>query len=350
MAELGLLAFTLLALLPIAGIDSRASALPWYYGGGDDGNVTYIPIGSSIQQYINKASDGDTLALYPGVYPVLGGVYGGEYGYGLTIYGKSLIIRGATHPNGEPASEIILENGTYFEVTAFNSEENVFQNLSVKSFGSYGSGLGGFTGAFFLNGGNPIISNCKIVRFLQNTTYGYFAPAAVAYSNFEYGGKLTSGELKMLDTEIKTTGVVGIELTGLPGTGGAFLDACIVRGPNNGSIYGAPFGIAADDGIPLTLLNTTVCGFGYGETPQIWAKDILDLGGNCEEVICEDCNLSSCPADLNYDAIANGADLTILIADWGCTGPSCAGDINNDLRVDGADLTVLLSSWGVCSE
>ena len=51
-----------------------------------------------------------------------------------------------------------------------------------------------------------------------------------------------------------------------------------------------------------------------------------------------------CPADLNGDGIVNGADLTILLGDWG----GSAADLNGDGTVDGADLTVLLGSWGDC--
>ena len=55
-----------------------------------------------------------------------------------------------------------------------------------------------------------------------------------------------------------------------------------------------------------------------------------------------------CPADLNCDGVINGADLGLLLNDWGtCTG-SCPGDINDDGVVNGFDLGTLLSSWGNC--
>ena len=49
------------------------------------------------------------------------------------------------------------------------------------------------------------------------------------------------------------------------------------------------------------------------------------------------------PADLNGDGIVNGADLGILLANWGTAGP---GDLNGDGSVTGADLGILLGSWG----
>ncbi|MBX3354225.1 MAG: hypothetical protein KF724_00830 [Phycisphaeraceae bacterium] len=49
--------------------------------------------------------------------------------------------------------------------------------------------------------------------------------------------------------------------------------------------------------------------------------------------------------DLNGDCIVNGADLAILLGQWGtCTG--CAADLNNDGAVNGADIAILLGNWG----
>jgi hypothetical protein len=60
------------------------------------------------------------------------------------------------------------------------------------------------------------------------------------------------------------------------------------------------------------------------------------------------CNVCSpfCPADLNLDNQVNGADLGILLSNWG--GPGL-GDINGSGSVDGADLGLLLSAWGPCA-
>ncbi len=50
--------------------------------------------------------------------------------------------------------------------------------------------------------------------------------------------------------------------------------------------------------------------------------------------------------DINQDGIVNGADLGILLAEWGTPCNGCAADLNNDLSVDGADLGILLFNWG----
>ena len=49
------------------------------------------------------------------------------------------------------------------------------------------------------------------------------------------------------------------------------------------------------------------------------------------------------PADLNGDQLVNGADLTILLSNWGGSG---GGDINGDGIVGGTDLAALLAAWG----
>ena len=52
-----------------------------------------------------------------------------------------------------------------------------------------------------------------------------------------------------------------------------------------------------------------------------------------------------CTGDLNGDGAVGGADLGVLLAQWG--GPGSA-DLNGSGTVDGADLGFLLASWGPC--
>jgi hypothetical protein len=49
------------------------------------------------------------------------------------------------------------------------------------------------------------------------------------------------------------------------------------------------------------------------------------------------------PGDLNGDGIVNGADLGLLLAQWGSTGTA---DLNGDGVVNGADLGLMLAAWG----
>ena len=56
------------------------------------------------------------------------------------------------------------------------------------------------------------------------------------------------------------------------------------------------------------------------------------------------CSGAPCPADLNGDTIVNGADLGIMLGDWG----GSERDLNGDAIVNGADLGLLLGAWGNC--
>jgi hypothetical protein len=49
------------------------------------------------------------------------------------------------------------------------------------------------------------------------------------------------------------------------------------------------------------------------------------------------------PADIDGDGVVNGADLGLMIAEWGTT--KSFADLNGDGIVDGGDLGILLASW-----
>lgn len=58
-------------------------------------------------------------------------------------------------------------------------------------------------------------------------------------------------------------------------------------------------------------------------------------------------DLVEIPGDVNGDRVVDGADVTVVLGNWGaceaCAG--CAGDANHDCVVDGADVTVILGNW-----
>jgi hypothetical protein len=53
-------------------------------------------------------------------------------------------------------------------------------------------------------------------------------------------------------------------------------------------------------------------------------------------------DVTAVPGDLNGDGIIDGADLGMLLSNWGGSG---MGDVDGSGTVDGADLGVLLSAW-----
>jgi hypothetical protein len=54
-----------------------------------------------------------------------------------------------------------------------------------------------------------------------------------------------------------------------------------------------------------------------------------------------------CDADLNGDGQVDGADVGLLLGDW---GERTLADLDQDGAVDGADLGLLLAAWGPCPE
>lgn len=78
--------------------------------------------------------------------------------------------------------------------------------------------------------------------------------------------------------------------------------------------------VATDNGVPAE--STTVA---------------IQLNVNCPVV--------GCPADLNGDGIVNGADLGILLANW---GTNLAGDFIPPAGVGPEDLAILIAAWGPC--
>jgi hypothetical protein len=54
-----------------------------------------------------------------------------------------------------------------------------------------------------------------------------------------------------------------------------------------------------------------------------------------------------CVADIFVDGLVNGADLGVVLSQWG-QGAGVAADINRDGIVNGADLSIVLGTWGPC--
>ena len=55
-----------------------------------------------------------------------------------------------------------------------------------------------------------------------------------------------------------------------------------------------------------------------------------------------------CPGDLDHDGEVGGADIGLLLSNWGPCDSACLYDLNNDDKVNGGDLGLLLSGWGPC--
>jgi hypothetical protein len=104
------------------------------------------------------------------------------------------------------------------------------------------------------------------------------------------------------------------------------------------------------DRIPSLLIEWSAdCNHdGIVDYGQIISGQIADANSNgipdvCEAPTCRD-------ADLYPNGRIDGADLGILLSEWGEVNASTHSDINDDGRVDGADLGFLLANWGSCPQ
>jgi glucose/arabinose dehydrogenase len=90
-----------------------------------------------------------------------------------------------------------------------------------------------------------------------------------------------------------------------------------------------------------------IASFGEDANGELY---IVDHGGQVFKIIPTDgdgpCVPPPAPGDFNDDGVVNGADLGVLLSNWGaCQG--CPSDMNGDGAVDGLDLGVLLSLWTI---
>jgi len=79
---------------------------------------------------------------------------------------------------------------------------------------------------------------------------------------------------------------------------------------------------------------------------QIVSAQLADANSDgipdiCQQPTCRD-------ADLFRNGVINGADLGILLSQWGQAPAGTVSDVNRDGQVDGADLGFLLNAWGPC--
>jgi hypothetical protein len=103
---------------------------------------------------------------------------------------------------------------------------------------------------------------------------------------------------------------------------------------------------------PLVIGMHDVPGFPYYFRGLIDEVAIYQRALTESEILAHYCaagvdSTTCCPADLYPNGVVNGADLGILLSEWGSATPVSA-DLNGDGTVDGIDLGALLGAWGPC--
>ena len=105
-------------------------------------------------------------------------------------------------------------------------------------------------------------------------------------------------------------------------------------------------GDGAADGTIVDFEVSAVVGPAIGLPDQPWVYLPVEIdpgdGASFEAIVRLSLPGEDSPADLNADGVVNGADLSILLGDWGGAG---IADLNGDGTVDGADLSTLLAEW-----
>ena len=122
-----------------------------------------------------------------------------------------------------------------------------------------------------------------------------------------------------------------------PGVGNQLrLDNCKFI-DNTGLLGGAIF----NDGFTLPEVRDTL--FCRNSLDQIFGQ-FSDLGGNTFQ---DEGNCIVVPGDFDGNLVVDGADLAVLLGDWGpCTSAGCSADLDGNGTVNGADLSIVLGNWG----
>ena len=152
-------------------------------------------------------------------------------------------------------------------------------------------------------------------RALENTALALLS-SHPKFENLGYGGAgwLSASLVRLIDTEVSG---------------------------NSAEHSGGGFGMSTEG--ELMLDGSRICGNDASDVPstsQVSGGTITMVLG-CIDDSC-DCTFDGIVADLNGDNAVNGADLGLLLANWGQPG---LGDLNGDDTVGGADLGLMLAAW-----
>ena len=297
----------------------------------------------TIQEAIDYAIDGDAIEIAAGTY------FPSET---IDTLGKAVRLRGVVGNGGAPMS-ILDGQGTHRVIQCVQSEDDqtVFENIRFQNGLGFGGGMYNFSSS-------PMLINCI---FKENRSYAfcggmfndsYSSPTLIdcvfesnAAESGDGGGMYnyynSSPTLRGCVFLLNSAYNAGSKSYG--DGGGMFsinnsnptLIDCMFKG---NSAFGSGGGLYCLGG-EMMLTGSTVCGNSLDQIYGNWS----DNGGN---TIAEECPGDSCPADLNDNGSVDGADLTVVLGDWGLT--DSPADLNGDGFVGGADLTIVLAAWGGC--
>jgi|GEM_PF-610413 len=141
-------------------------------------------------------------------------------------------------------------------------------------------------------------------------------------------------------------------LDGFPGYRVEFRAGGVVLAQDNNTLAGSiPEGQWATSTVTFTTCATHPA-LGANMSIRLVNLNVVDpaFPGADIEVDFDDVQLDAVStlslADLNGDGSVNGADLAIVLGNWGTDGGATGADLNDDGIVNGADLAIVLGNWG----
>ena len=265
------------------GIPDGCDSCPLWPGDcSKDAMTLFASPEDSIQEAILVVPHGGTIQLEIGTYLIPAALNPG---------GRVFTLAGATDGDGELLSVLDAASaGRVIECVSGEGADTIFQNLIITG------GSAEIGGGVYCSASSPSFIGCSL-----------FGNVAVAIG----GGIYNTAE-------------------SMP-----FLGNCFIQGNTAGDAGGGVF--SAFSSLPV-FASTLVC----GNVPDQISGPFDDAGANCQTAFCESC---ACFGDLTGDGVIDGADMGMLLADWGADSN---GDLNNDGTTDGGDLGLLLSLWGSC--
>jgi hypothetical protein len=315
-------------------------------------------------------------------------VAAGTYHESFALNGKDVIVRGAANN-----ATILDGTGLTTSIARFTGgepatagvESLVFRNgivgsrFTPKSTFTIGGALYGVNSA-------AAIRNCRFEQNIADFGGGvYLLRCAMNVVDSDFAGNTARDEGGGMQV-YETTGVVSgcdftqnLSGTAGPGSGSGFKAVGAHAAAETVLLTGCTFagGISGVNGSAVEYYENTANVPGIlrmsgcaitGNSSGLGAGGLRVIGGMYSCVltggtaICSNttsnvdgpyliegsATVCDCLADFTHDGVLNGADLGVLLSNWGLTLPSGAGDVNHDGIVNGPDLAMLLGSWGPC--
>jgi hypothetical protein len=136
---------------------------------------------------------------------------------------------------------------------------------------------------------------------------------------------------------------------GNPGGLALRADGTIVSWPSNSIPPGT---YASSLTMAFAVRDGDCDGSGTGDMTQIATGQLADTNNDGIPDACQCTTYPALPGcclgDLDHDATVGGADIGLLLSNWGPCGSACPYDLNEDNKVNGGDLGLMLAFWGPC--